>query len=86
MLACDLILAVRTSKSVSADQVKSLERMVFGAGTPSREQLELLFLIDGYALRADPSWAALLDRAALSALVAAPGELAQASAVARAAA
>ncbi|MDQ3559011.1 MAG: hypothetical protein M3453_07460 [Pseudomonadota bacterium] len=63
-----------------------MERMVFGAGTPSREQLELLFLIDGYALRADPSWAALLDRAAVSALVAAPGELAQASAVARAAA
>jgi len=86
MLACDLILAVRASKSVSADQVKSLERMVFGSGTPSREQLELLFLIDGYALRADPSWAALLARAALSALVAPPGELAQASAVARAAA
>ncbi len=86
MLACDLILAVRTSKSVSADQVKSLERMVFGAGRPSLEQLELLFLIDGYALRADPSWAALLDRAAVGALVAAPGELAQASAVARAAA
>lgn len=63
MLACDIILAVRTSRSVSADLVKSLERMVFGAGSPNREQLDLLLLIDGYALRADPSWAALLDRA-----------------------
>ncbi len=70
MLACDLILEVRASRSLSADQVLRLERMVFGAGRPSRDQLDMLFLIDGYVVRADPSWGNLLARAAVAALVA----------------
>jgi hypothetical protein len=73
MLACDLILEVRASRSLNAEQVSRLERMVFGQGRPDREQLDLLFVIDAYVMRADPAWAALLARAALSALVAGPG-------------
>ena len=72
MLACDLILEARASRSLSGDQVMRLERMVFGDGQPSRDQLDLLFLIDTYLERADPSWGALLTRAAVSALVAGP--------------
>jgi hypothetical protein len=70
MLACDLILEVRASRSLSAEQVTRLERMVFGMGKPTRDQLDMLFLINGYVLRADPSWGNLLARAALAALVA----------------
>ena len=69
MLVSDLLLEVRSSRSLSADQVARLERQIFGAGKPSREQLDLLFLVDTYLQRADPSWALLLSRAALSALV-----------------
>jgi hypothetical protein len=68
MLACDLMVEVRASRSLSGDQVAKLERMIFAAGAPSRDQLELLLLIDTYLERADPSWGALLDRAAASAL------------------
>ncbi len=64
MLACDLILEVRASRSLSAEQVRSLERMAFGCGQPTREQLELLLVVDQYVMRADPSWTALLARAA----------------------
>ena len=64
MLACDLILEVRSSGSLSADQVRQLERIAFGCGQPSREQLELLLIIDQYVMRADPSWTVLLARAA----------------------
>ena len=69
MLVSDLLMEVRASRSLSADQVDRLERQVFGAGKPNREQLDLLFLVDTYLQRADPSWALLLSRAALSALV-----------------
>jgi hypothetical protein len=69
MLVSDLLLEVRASRSLSADQVSRLERQVFGAGKPTREQLDLLFLVDTYLQRADPTWALLLSRAALSALV-----------------
>ena len=64
MLACDLILEVRASRSLSADQVRQLERMAFGCAQPSRDQLELLLVIDQYVMRADPSWTVLLARAA----------------------
>lgn len=86
MLASDLMVQVRASRSLSGNQVAQLERMVFGAGRPSRDQLDLLFLIDTYLQRADPSWGELLTRAAVTALVAAPGELAPAGGVTRAAA
>ena len=69
-MACDLILEVRASRSLSADQVARLERFVFGAGRPSREQLDMLFVIDRYVVRADVSWGHLLARAAVAALVA----------------
>ena len=67
---------VRASRSLSGTQVAQLERMVFGDGRPSRDQLDLLFLLDTYLQRADPSWGELLTRAAVTALVTAPGELA----------
>lgn len=69
MLVSDLLMEVRASRSLSADQVVRLERQVFGEGKPSRDQLDLLFLVDTYLERADPSWALLLTRAALAALV-----------------
>lgn len=64
MLACDLVLEVRASRSLSAEQVRRLERMVFGCGQPSRDELEFLLVIDRYVVRADPSWTVLLARAA----------------------
>ena len=64
MLACDIILEVRSSGSLSADQVRRLERMAFGCGQPGREQLEVLLWIDRYVTRSDPSWTTLLARAA----------------------
>jgi len=72
MLACDLILEVRASRSLNGDQVSRLERLVFGRGRPDRDQLDLLFLVDAYVMRADPAWGPLLARAALAALVAGP--------------
>lgn len=69
MLASDLIMDVRASRTISADQVERLERLVFGSGRPSSDQLDLLFLMDTYLQRADPRWAELLARAAQSALV-----------------
>ncbi len=74
MLACDLMVEVRASRSLSGVQVAQLERMVFGEGRPSSDQLDLLLLIDTYLQRADPSWGELLARAARSTLVVAPGE------------
>jgi hypothetical protein len=68
MLASDLIVDVRASRHISADQVDELERMVFAGGAPSLDQLDLLFLIDTYLQRSDPRWAALLSRAAHEAL------------------
>jgi hypothetical protein len=72
MLACDLILEVRASRSLSQEQVSRLEKMVFGEGRPSRDLLDLLFLIDSYITRADAAWGPLLARAAVAALVAGP--------------
>ncbi len=69
MLTSDLMMDVRASRTISADQVERLERMVFGEGAPSGEQLDLLFLIDTYLRRRDPRWGELLLRAAMSALV-----------------
>jgi hypothetical protein len=64
MLASDLLINVRASRDISADQVLELERMVFAAGAPSRDQLDLLLQIDTYLQRSDPGWAKLLSRAA----------------------
>jgi hypothetical protein len=72
MLASDLIMDVRASRSISPDQVARLERMVFANGAPSGDQLDLLLLMDTYLQRRDPRWADLLSRAALTALF--PGE------------
>jgi hypothetical protein len=83
MLASDLIMDVRASRTISADQMERLERMVFGNGTPNGDQLDLLFLMDTYLQRPDPRWAELLARAAMTALVpsAASGDQASGSAV-----
>jgi hypothetical protein len=64
MLACDLIHEVRASRSLSAEQVRRLERIVFSGGTPSADDLEMLLAIDGMVRRAHPSWSKLLARAA----------------------
>ncbi len=57
-------MSVRASRGISAEDVKQLERMLFGSGTPSSEQLDLLTQIDAYVEHACPHWAALLLRAA----------------------
>ena len=67
MLASDLIMDVRASRSISPDQMERLERMVFGSGRPSGDQLDLLYLMDTY-LQRHPRWAELLARAAMTAL------------------
>ncbi len=68
MLASDLIMDVRASRTISADQMERLEQMVFGNGGPDADQLDLLFLMDTYLERSDPRWADLLARAAHAAL------------------
>lgn len=68
MLTSDLIMDVRASRTISSDQMASLEKMVFGSGSPSGDQLDLLYLMDTYLQRPDPRWADLLARAAMTAL------------------
>jgi len=70
MLACDVLMHVRASRSLSGEQVAQLEALVFGGGVPGPDQLDMLYLIDTYLRRRDPRWADLMARAAL-ALVAA---------------
>ena len=67
MLACDLIVDVRASHSISPEQLRRLEHMVFAAGVPGRDQLELLLLLDTYLERKNTGWAELLARAAQAA-------------------
>ena len=69
MLASDLVMDVRASRTISPDQVERLERMVFDGGAPSTDQLDLRFLVDTDLQRRNPQWAELLARAAVSALV-----------------
>lgn len=68
MLASDIVMDVRASRCISTDQVRQLERMVFEGGTPSRDQLDLLYLVDTYLQRPDPRWANLIARAAVAAM------------------
>jgi hypothetical protein len=68
MLASDLIMDVRASRTISADQVEQLEKMVFASGAPTSDQLDLLYLMDTYLERSDPRWGELLRRAAREAL------------------
>ena len=65
MCICDMLVEVRASRSISACQVGRLEKALFGAGAISRHQLDLLFLIDSYAERADASWPKLLSLSSL---------------------
>ena len=60
---------VRASRTISADQVERLERMVFGSGAPSGDQPDILFLIDTYLQRPDRRWGELLTRAAMASLI-----------------
>ena len=64
MLACDVLMHVRASRTLSPEQILRLERAVFGNGLPTRDQLDVLLLIDGYLLRREPRWVELLTRAA----------------------
>ena len=63
MLACDLIMEVRASRSVSAEQAACVERIVFGGGEPDAGGLELIFAIERYAERADRLWDELVAKA-----------------------
>ena len=74
MLACDLLMNVRASRTISDDQMVQLERLVFGRGVPSRDQIDLLVLIDTYLRRPHPGWTELLARAVPAALVPAGAE------------
>lgn len=73
MLACDLMVEVRASRSVSAEQAARVERIVFGGGEPDSEGLELIFAIDRYAERTDRRWDDLVAKAMC---LAAPAQLA----------
>lgn len=85
MLACDLIIGVRAARAISAEQIVQLEKLVFGDGAPTRDQLDLFYLIDAYLQRRDLRWAELLARAAGAAPPASPAEIADQSALVRAA-
>lgn len=65
MLACDLVLEVRATRSLSYPQVARLERELSQGF--DRNDLDLLLLLDRYAERADPAWPALLARAVAAA-------------------
>ena len=62
MLASDLVLSVRASRSLTAEQVSALERYAFGSGEPNRDQIDLLFLIDSYMKRPSIRWMSLIQR------------------------
>jgi hypothetical protein len=64
VLPCDLIVEIRASRTVSAEQAARVERMVFGDGRPAADQLELILAMDQYVQRADPCWDSLVARAA----------------------
>lgn len=63
MLASDLVLSVRASRSLTSEQVSALERFAFGSGEPNRDQIDLLFLIDSYVKRPSIRWMSLVQRA-----------------------
>jgi hypothetical protein len=69
MLACDLIVEVRATRSIGAEQVAELERLMPSGAEISHEMLDFLFAVDRYAERAAPAWTQLLARAVLSGLV-----------------
>ncbi len=68
MLACDLIMEVRASRSMRAEQVAHVERIVFGGGDPGADALGLVLALDRYVDRADPCWDDLVTRATIAAL------------------
>jgi hypothetical protein len=69
MLACDLMMEVRSSRSVTAEQVRRLEHALPIGSPVIAEQLDFLFQVDHYAERADRGWTRLLARAVLSGIV-----------------
>jgi hypothetical protein len=66
MLATDLIMDVRASRTITPDQVHRLERVFFADGAPSTDQMHLIRLIDSYLQRRIPCWAELMARAAMA--------------------
>ena len=69
MLACDLIVEVRAARCISAEQTAEVERLMPIGEAISREMLDFLFTVDGYAERAAPAWTQLLARAVLAGVV-----------------
>lgn len=68
-MACDLMMEVRSSRSVTAEQVRRLERAMPIGSPVIAEQLDFLFQVDHYAERADRGWTKLLARAVISGVV-----------------
>jgi hypothetical protein len=71
MLSCDMVVAVRASRSLNRAQVAQLERQLRGRALEPHER-DLLFLLDSYAERADPAWGNVLARALDAAPAGAP--------------
>jgi hypothetical protein len=69
VLACDLMMEIRSSHVVTAEHVTRLERSMPIGSPVIAEQIDLLFQIDRYAERADRGWTRLLARAILSGVV-----------------
>lgn len=69
MLACDLIVQVRASRSVSAEQAREMERSISHGIAIPHEIIDFLFRVDRYAERAALEWTQLLARAVLSGIV-----------------
>ena len=68
-MACDLMMEVRSSRSVTAEQVRRLERAMPIGSPVIAEQLDFLFQVDHYAERADRGWTRLLARAVIAGVV-----------------
>jgi hypothetical protein len=63
MLATDLIMDVRASRTISADQLYQLEQWILSDGAPTAEQLDVMLLLETYLDWPDPDFAELLSRA-----------------------
>lgn len=63
MLASDVVLNVRASRSLSSEEIDALERLLFSKDGPSPEQVELLSLINSYVSRPSARWSELMARA-----------------------
>lgn len=69
VLASDIVMEVRASRNLTADHVARLERILCSGDAVDCHELDVLFLLDRYAVRADARWTRLLARAVLTGMV-----------------